>query len=76
MKGVLIVGYKTLRNMLIEFGPSETLDSFILRPALMYAAQLQWGIGLGTLAGKLAADVVFFGLAILAFEMRKRYVRE
>lgn len=71
---LFLVGYKTLRNMILEFGPAESLDSFIVRPALMYVSQVQLGPVAGTLSGKIAADVIFYALAVAAYEMRKKHI--
>ncbi|MEV4703902.1 hypothetical protein [Actinoplanes sp. NPDC049316] len=46
---------------LVEFGTAELLDTLVVRPALMYAGPLVVGDAtLGVVAGKLAADVVFY----------------
>lgn len=65
----------TLRNIVLEFGLAEALDSFLLRPTLMYLAivaipQLQLAI----VVGKLAADVTFYVPTIIAFELRTRFL--
>ncbi|MEZ5851954.1 MAG: hypothetical protein R3D68_15015 [Hyphomicrobiaceae bacterium] len=55
-----------------EFGPAEVLDSFVLRPALLYLLpKLTGNLTLGLLVGKILADVGFFGMAIIAYEWRK-----
>jgi hypothetical protein len=62
-----------LRDVVAEFGVAEAADSIVLRPLLMYAFVARLG-GLvqGVIAGKLAADVVFYALAIAAYELRLR----
>ncbi|GAA3705906.1 hypothetical protein GCM10022204_24390 [Microlunatus aurantiacus] len=53
----------------VEFGPAEILDTVLIRPAAMYLAS--WATGnviVGVLIGKVAADVVFYGLAITSYE--------
>jgi hypothetical protein len=68
----LLVG---LRNQLLEFGVAEALDSLFIRPALMYAAgQLVSDRQLGTVVGKLGADVFFYLPTIAAYELRTRCV--
>lgn len=67
--------WRLLRNMVVEFGFAEGMDSFVVRPACMYFGQqllgsLSWGI----VAGKLAADVVFYALVIVFYELRKKYL--
>lgn len=65
----------TLRNLVLEFGFAEALDTLLLRPTLMYlAAQLVSDLRLGVILGKLAADVIFYVPAITAYELRRRYL--
>ncbi|MGA5301804.1 hypothetical protein ACPCHT_17880 [Nucisporomicrobium flavum] len=46
---------------LVEFGTAEALDTLLVRPALMYAGPVLVGDAtLGVVAGKLAADLVFY----------------
>lgn len=65
----------TVRSVAAEFGPAELLDTFLVRPALLWAASALWG---GTLAawlvGKLAADAVFYAVAISSFEVGRRII--
>jgi ornithine decarboxylase len=77
---------RVLRDLLVEFGPAEVLDSLAVRPLAMYAgpvvtAQLIAGdlavgnialssLVVGTFLGKVAADVVFYGLAAVVRERR------
>jgi hypothetical protein len=51
----------TLRDLLLEFGAAEAVDSLLLRP-ICYSAGLYWigGAG-GILAGKVVADLLFWG---------------
>ncbi|HEX2054136.1 MAG TPA: hypothetical protein VHJ78_10485 [Actinomycetota bacterium] len=52
---------RTLVTMLVEFGPAELFDSLLVRPALLYAGlRLLPTPALGILAGKVAADLVFY----------------
>jgi hypothetical protein len=74
-KRLWLTGAATVRDMLIEFGPAEIVDSFLARPLLMYLMpSLLHDVTTGILAGKLAADVVFYGLAIGAYELRRQYL--
>jgi len=66
--------WRTLRNLALEFGIAEVLDSVLLRPTLMYVAgQLVADARLGVLIGKFAADVVFYIPTITVFELRQYY---
>jgi hypothetical protein len=50
-----------IKNMLLEFGPAEIIDSAILRPLFMYYFPiLLHNYPVGILAGKLAGDVAFY----------------
>ena len=64
---------RTLRELVMEFGPAELLDTFLVRPLAMYLAQ-RWlaTATAGVIVGKVAADAVFYALAITAYELRKR----
>jgi hypothetical protein len=62
-----------VRDVVAEFGVAEAADTIVLRPLLMYAfADALGGLIAGVIAGKLVADVVFYGLAIPAYELRER----
>jgi len=66
----------TMRDLLVEFGPAEVLDTLLVRPLAMYLAARAIGQATaGVVAGKIAADVVFYSLAILAYELRKHLAR-
>ncbi|GGK23647.1 hypothetical protein GCM10010124_15120 [Pilimelia terevasa] len=66
---------RAARDLLVEFGPAEALDSLLARPALMYAGgHLVAPVAAGLLAGKLAADLVFYGCAAAGYELRRRHL--
>jgi hypothetical protein len=53
------------RDLVAEFGPAELGDSLLLRPTAMAAGTVLTGSpAAGTLLGKLAADLVFYAVAI------------
>ncbi len=63
----------TLRNLSLEFGPAELLDSFLVRPLAMYLGPIVVGsLTAGVILGKIAADVVFYTLAIVGYEFGKK----
>lgn len=63
-------------NLLVEFLPAELVDSFFIRPFLMYAVpHFIKPYALGFLVGKLASDLLFYVLAIAGLEIRKRWLR-
>jgi hypothetical protein len=64
-------------NLLIEFLPAEILDNFILRPYLMYLIpHYVHPYPVGFLVGKFSADILFYALAIVGYETRKRWLRK
>ena len=70
-----VVYFKDLRNLIIEFGPSEILDVLAVRPFFMYLMPKIIGeFVLGTFIGKMVADVVFFVPAIVMYEVRKKHL--
>jgi hypothetical protein len=70
-----LTGTRTVRDLLIEFGPAELVDSLLARPLFMYLMPvLLQNFTAGIVAGKLAADVIFYGLAIGAYELKQQYL--
>jgi hypothetical protein len=67
--------FKDLRNLIVEFGPSEILDVVVVRPFFMYLMpKLMGEFLLGTFVGKMIADVVFFIPAVIMYEVRKKHL--
>ena len=65
-----------VRLLVIEFGLAEILDSFLVRPALMY--YLPIGLGNfteGRILAKFRADISFYIPAIVFYEWAKRQYR-
>jgi len=60
------------KNLLLEFGPAELMDSFVSRPFFMGFGMHYFGTGLGLIGGKLAADFVFYIPAVIVYELRKK----
>jgi hypothetical protein len=59
-----------VRDLVLEFGPAEALDTLLVRPAFMHLGlTLLPDPVLGLVAGKLAADVGFYAPAIASFEL-------
>lgn len=62
-------------NLLVEFLPAELLDNFIIRPYLMFLVpHYIHPYPVGFLAGKFSADILFYALAIVGYEARKRWL--
>lgn len=71
-KSILII--RCLRNMGFEFGLAELIDFFIVRPFfLLYGPDILKNYFWGILVGKTAADIIFFSISILMFEIRKKH---
>ncbi len=65
----------TLRNLFLEFGFSEILDSFIFRPFIMYFfSSITENYLLGITVGKIVADIIFYIPSIISYELRKKYL--
>jgi hypothetical protein len=65
--------WRTARNLALEFGAAEALDSGVLRPLAMGLGVRFFGRAVGIVVGKLAADLTFYVPVICAYELR-RYV--
>ena len=62
-----------IRNLLLEFGYPAILDLFFIRPFCMYWMPILTGnYFMGIILGKIAADSIFYGLAIVNYELIKR----
>ncbi len=72
----IAAAWRTLRGLLLEFGPAELLDSTWIRPWLMALASRSVGsLAAGVLLGKLLADLSFYALAITGYELKRRRQR-
>lgn len=58
-------------GLLAEFGPSGVLDTMVTRPLAMGLGARFLGPERGLVAGKLAADIVFYLPVIFMYERRK-----
>jgi hypothetical protein len=59
-------------GLLAEFGPAGLIDTMLTRPFAMALGARLLGPERGLIAGKLAADIVFYLPVILIYERRKR----
>ncbi len=62
-------------GLIAEFGPAGLLDTFVTRPFAMGLGARFIGPKLGVLAGKLAADVLFYLPVIFVYERKRRWRR-
>jgi hypothetical protein len=62
-------------NLIVEFLPAEIIDNFIIRPFAMYIVPVYiHPYPLGFLIGKFSADIIFYAIAIIGYEARKRWL--
>lgn len=62
-----------VRNLLFEFGYPAILDFFFIRPFCMYWMPILTGnYFMGILLGKITADSIFYGFAIVNYEWIKK----
>ncbi|MFT4304260.1 MAG: hypothetical protein ACMXYG_06860 [Candidatus Woesearchaeota archaeon] len=71
------INFKTInnqaKNMLIEFGFSEFLDSFLIRPFFMYLFPLiTKNLAIGIIIGKIISDILFYVPTIIFYEWNKK----
>lgn len=65
------------RNTILEFGPAEYIDSFLLRP--FFLSLFPYLISNYTLAvfiGTVVADIAYFIPVIMAYELRKKAFKD
>ncbi len=66
---------RTTTSAIVEFGPSEVLDTLLVRPLAMGLATAALGPQAGVFLGKIAADVVFYSVTIAGYELRRHVSR-
>ncbi len=65
--------WQVLKNILIEFGIAEALDTLLMRPLMLYLfTSLFTNYQIGALAGVVVADILFYSLAVLSSELNKK----
>jgi hypothetical protein len=67
--------FRTARDLVLEFGVAEVIDTGFVRPVAMALGMRFVGPGAGVVAGKLVADVAFYVPVICAYELRRRFQR-
>jgi hypothetical protein len=65
-------GGGVIKALIVEFGPAGVLDTLVTRPFAMGVGERFLGPQRGLIAGKLAADVLFYLPVIFMYERRKR----
>lgn len=68
---------RNIRNLIVEFGFSEFMDTAFVRPFLMYILPVMLGnVAIGIFLGKIAADIIFYVPTIIAYELRKKHLKD
>ena len=65
----------TIRNLFMEFGLAELLDTGFIRPLAVGISSRHLGPGVGVLLGSTVADITFYAPSILFYEIRKKWTR-
>jgi hypothetical protein len=67
---------KNIRNLTFEFGPSEPLDTFIVRPFFMFTLpQIIPVYPLAIFLAKIVSDIIFYIPVIILYELRKKILK-
>lgn len=73
----IISFFQNLRNLILDFGIAEWIDSGLVRPFFMYAfPKILGNFALGITSGKIAADIIFYIGVIIAYELRKKHFKD
>jgi hypothetical protein len=68
---------QAMRGLAVEFGPAEVLDTAAVRPlAMLLGPMIVGNVTAGVVLGKVAADVIFYAIAIASFEMSRAAARK
>lgn len=69
--------WKVVRNMFIEFGPAEYLDTYVFRPFFFSVFPLFIPhYSLAILLGSLTTEITYFIPVIFSYEMRKKMFKD
>ncbi len=76
-----VIGFRSVakigRNLIIEFGPAEYLDSFLLRPIYLSVVPLFIpNYALAIIVGTLLADITFYVPVVISYELKKKYLKD
>jgi hypothetical protein len=68
---------KNVRNLFLEFGVGEVLDTFIVRPFFLYfTPRLVRNYTIGLIIGKYVSDLIFYIPTIISYELRKKHLKD
>lgn len=82
----LLRGYKKNKNigkrkifinsifsLAVEFGPAEILDTLFVRPLIIFSSiKLLNNTAFGVMIGKVLSDILFIGIAMAGFTLKKK----
>lgn len=75
-KYTFVIFLKNVRALFVEFGFSETVDLFVIRPSMMYYFPiLVNNLTFGTFLAKITADITFYLPTIFSYELSKKKLR-
>ena len=65
-----------IRNLVIEFGLAEYLDTFLIRPFyLIFFPSIISNYSLAIIIGTILADITYFIPTIISYEFRKKFLK-
>jgi len=76
-KITIISVFKVARNLIIEFGPAEYLDSYISRPFLLVICPMFiTPYFLGATVGSIMAEIFYVVFVLSSYEFRKKLLKD
>jgi len=68
---------KNVRNLVLEFGLAEVLDTFLIAPLFMFWFPVLFNnLTIGIIVGRYLADFIFYIPTIISYELRKKYLAD
>ncbi len=69
---------KQIRNSIVEFGPAEYLDSFVIRPfwLILFPFLIPNNYVLATFIAGMVANITYYVPVIISYEMRKKAFKD
>ena len=67
--------FKTFIGLILEFGPAEYFDSFLVRPFMLYIFPAILGnLSAGIFVGIMVSNITYYLPVIISYEMKKMYL--
>jgi hypothetical protein len=68
---------KNARNIILEFGIGELLDTLLIGPFFLYIMPIiLHNYALGIIVGKYLSDIFFYIPTIISYELRKKHLKD